>query len=276
MDTTDVRRNEARPGPGGLILGSLLAAALMLAPSAARAFPQESCGQQSCQDCHQITRDEAKAILGNMVDDVLEINVSEIKGLWELVVLKSQKKIPIYLDFSRSYIVSGQIVKLQGMQDITGTRYMVLNKVDVSQIPLDDALVLGKATAKFRIIVFEDPECPFCHKLLAELKDVAARKPEVAFYIKMNPLQIHPTAYAKAKAIVCAKSLAMLESSLEGKEIPPPACKTEQLEANAVLARQLGINSVPTLVYPDGMVVPGFAKADKIIELLELAKSSLP
>ena len=40
-----------------------------------------------------------------------------------------------------------------------------INKVDVSQIPVKDALVVGRKDAKTKVIVFTDPECPYCQKL---------------------------------------------------------------------------------------------------------------
>jgi thiol:disulfide interchange protein DsbC len=101
------------------------------------------------------------------------------------------------------------------------------------------------------------------------MRAVVAKRPDIAFFIKMLPLEIHPDAYAKAKAILCEKSLDLLEKSLDGQSLPPPACETDQIDKNKELAKTLGIGSTPTLVFPDGRVYPGSRPADKIIAILE-------
>jgi thiol:disulfide interchange protein DsbC len=146
---------------------------------------------------------------------------------------------------------------------------MELNKVDVSKIPLEDAIVVGKPDAKHKVIVFDDPECPYCKQLQAEMGKVVAKRGDVAFFIKMFPLTIHPGAYEKAKAIVCEKSLQLLEDSLSGKPLPPAKCETRQVDENMALAKRLGISGTPTLIFPDGVVSPGFRSADGIVELLD-------
>ncbi len=253
-------------------------AALILIASAgpAGAFPQQSCGDQSCQDCHFLTRDEAMQLLGDRVETVQEVGYSELPGLFEVIVSKAGKKLPVYIDFSKSFVVSGEIIRLDTLENLTSKRYYSLNKVDVSRIPVDDAVVLGNPAARWKIIVFDDPECPFCQRLFEEMKQVVAKRPDVAFLIKMFPLKIHPGAADKARAIICAKSVKMLEDSLAGKPVPAPSCKTFKVEENTALAQTLGIGSVPTLIYPDGMVVPGFTKAEAILQLLEEARAGLP
>ena len=97
---------------------------------------------------------------------------------------------------------------------------------------------------------------------------VTERK-DIAFYIKMMALNIHPQAYEKAKAIVCEKSLALLEDAFERKELPKPKCETQVIDENIKLAEKLGINGTPALIFPDGRVVPGAADAKSIMERLD-------
>jgi thiol:disulfide interchange protein DsbC len=254
----------------------LLTLAFLAMPLAARAFPAATCGDQTCVDCHTVTREEVKDLLGDLVDEVVEINPGDIHGLWEVVVSKGGQKLPVYLDYSKGFVIGGQVIRLRTRENVTGQRMMALNKVDVSRIPLGDAVVLGNPMARHKIVVFDDPECPYCKQLFPEMQAVVAQRPDIAFFIKMFPLKIHPTAYDKAKAIVCEKSIQMLEDSLAGKALPPPKCQTDQIEKNLALAEELGIGSVPTLVYPDGAVAPGFARAADVVRMLDQAAASVP
>lgn len=249
---------------------------ILLTAAPASSFEQQSCGPKECQECHWLTTDEAKDILGNLVDEVLAVNYSEVSGFWEVDVLKSNRKLPVYIDFSKNFLVTGKLIRLQTMENLTDARFRELNRVDISKIPLDDAVIIGEPSAGMRIIVFDDPECPYCRKLHQEMKDIVQKRKDIAFYIKMLPLKIHPTAYEKAKSIICSGLARMLEDSLNGKDLPPPSCETDQIEKNTALAEELNILSVPTVIYPDGMVVPGFAEAERILQLLEQAVAGLP
>jgi len=133
---------------------------------------------------------------------------------------------------------------------------------------LADALLLGKPAAKTKVIVFTDPECPYCRKLHEELKEVVRRNPEVAFLIKLFPLKMHPNAYDISKSIVCNNSMEYLELSFAGKPVPAPNCEIPVVDQTIALAGELGIRSTPTLVLPDGRVIPGYRKAEAILTII--------
>lgn len=100
------------------------------------------------------------------------------------------------------------------------------------------------------------------------MKKVIAERKDISFYIKMFPLSIHPNAYEKAKAIVCKKSLALLENAFNKKELPKAECKTSAIDENIKLAQKLGISGTPVLIMPDGRVIPGYKDAKSLIELI--------
>jgi len=97
------------------------------------------------------------------------------------------------------------------------------------------------------------------------MKKVIEERKDIAFYIKMFPLPMHKGADLKAKAIVCEKSLALLEDAFEHKELPKPKCETSVVDENIKLAQQLGISGTPAIIFPDGKIVPGALDAKSII-----------
>ena len=251
-----------------LALGIL--AVLFLVPPDASAFQKEGCGVGECRDCHSLTREEAGKLLTGMVDNVLNVEMSAVQGLWVVDVSKGERKFPVYIDFSKKYLLGAQIIRLDTKEDITGARTMKLNEVmvDPSRIPLKEALVVGKPSAKRRVIVFSDPDCHFCGKLHGELKIVTEKEPDVAFYIKLYSRSNTPAVAAKARSVICAKSLALLEDAYAGKPLPPPTCATVAPEETLKLANKLNIRGTPTMVLPDGRVIPGYRDANALIKLL--------
>jgi thiol:disulfide interchange protein DsbC len=100
------------------------------------------------------------------------------------------------------------------------------------------------------------------------MKKTIDERKDIAFYIKMFPLPSHPEAYQKSKSILCEKSLALLEDAFEKKPIPQPKCETSAVDESIKLAQKLGINSVPTLILPDGRMIPGYKDAKALINLI--------
>jgi thiol:disulfide interchange protein DsbC len=100
------------------------------------------------------------------------------------------------------------------------------------------------------------------------MKKVIEQRKDIAFYIILFPLKMHPSAYDEAKAIVCEKSLTLLEDAYEKKEIPKPKCETSVVDDNIKLGEELGITGTPAIIFPDGRLIPGYKKADAIIELV--------
>lgn len=259
--------------------------ALSLLPVSAFAFSQDAkqgCAAGKCGDCHSLTMKEATTLLKG-IDKVLAVEFSEIPGFWTVDAEKSGQKFPIFVDFSKKYVLAGSVIKIATGEDLTQQRITKLNngkapappqgavakKVDSKSIPLDDAILLGKEDAKTKVIVFTDPECPYCKKLHVEMQEVVKADPNIAFHIKLMPLKMHPNAYGISKAILCsANPLSVLEATFSGAPVAPSACPTTKVDETLSTAQRLGITSTPTLVLADGSVLPGYKKAADLLKLL--------
>ena len=204
------------------------------------------------------------------VDNVVAVLPGPFPGIWEIDVEKAGKTYPVYLDYSGNHLVTGQVIRVRDKQNLTALRYTDLNRVDVSMIPLDDAAVYGNPRAKHKVIVFDDPDCPWCKRLHGEIKQVVARDPEVAFFVRVYSRNNNPQSVQKALSIVCGKTEAakLLDDAFAGKKLPPATCKTNAVEETAKLAGKLGIGGTPALVLPDGRLISGYMPADKLLGLL--------
>jgi thiol:disulfide interchange protein DsbC len=216
-------------------------------------------------------KDEAEVLLKDLAPDlkVLEVRPSPVKELWEIAVQSGERKGLLYLDSSKKYFIQGAIVDLKTKANMTQDRMSELTKVDAATIPLDNSLVMGDKEAKHKIIVFTDPDCPYCAKLHQEIKKVVAKRQDIAFFIKMYPLPMHQGAYEKAKAIVCEKSLALLDDAFAKKTLPEAKCDSTAVDDNLKLAEKLGIRGTPAIIMPNGIIVPGYKDADSLIELID-------
>lgn len=117
-------------------------------------------GDQDCAKCHTLSAEQATKTLSEMVPDikVLKIAPSEIKGLWEVSMESGGRKMIVYLDYPGKHIIAGNLFLIKTKTNITQDKIQELTKVDLSQIPLKDALLLGDKNAKYKVIVFSDPD----------------------------------------------------------------------------------------------------------------------
>ena len=230
-----------------------------LAPLTTNAFSSHEGCAGNCIDCHKLEKKEAEEIIKKIVPNgqVSEIKLSPAKGLWQIEVDAGDKRGSLYIDFSKKYLIAGQIIPI----DTIGKPAPEV-KVDFSKIPLKEAVVLGPKNAKKKVAVFTDPDCPYCRKLHEEMKLVLAKRKDVAFYVFLFPLEMHKDAYKKVQAILCEKSLTLLDDAFAGKPLPEPKCGNEAVEKNKALAKSLNFSGTPMLVREDGLVLSGTRPAD--------------
>lgn len=241
---------------------------MLLLPLAANAFPSKK-GDKDCMECHKLDKKDAEAIVKKVVPTgtVTDIKQSPIKGVWQIDVDAGEgKRGALYLDFSKKNLVAGQIVPVENLG-----KQQPPKKVDTSKIPLGDAIVVGPKDAAKKVIVFTDPDCPYCRELHKIMKQVIEKRRDIAFELILNPLPMHKEAYKKSQAIQCSKSLEMLDNGFSGKAVPePPAeCTAEVIEKNKALAKTLDFSGTPTLVRDDGTVLFGYLPEDKLLEWID-------
>lgn len=232
--------------------------------------------EEDCGKCHSLEQKEAEQILSKMKRTsakVLDIKMSPVRGLWEVSVDDRGFRDVMYVGFSKKQIVRGTVIDIdqyaaKTQEKPVETKNSRAKYVDTSKVSLDSSLILGNINAEHKVLVFTDPDCPFCSKLHAELKKVVAESNDIAFYLKLMPLKMHPNAYWKSQSIMCSSSLQMLEDNFEKKQIPRPACEGKVIDDNLKLAGELGITGTPTLIMPDGFLLVGGPDARALKDLV--------
>jgi thiol:disulfide interchange protein DsbC len=232
--------------------------------------------ETDCAKCHTLDAKDVQQIFEKMKAPeakVLDIKMSPLKGLWEVAIEDKGTRGIMYVGFSKKYIMGGQIFEVDTATNKTQETIGEINQkiakyLDVSKIPLDNALVMGDKNAQHKVVVFTDPDCPYCGKLHEELKKVISERKDIVFFLKLIALPMHPDAEWKSQSILCKKSLEMLEDNFAQKPVPKPDCETKDVSDNMALATELAITGTPTLIMPDGLVVAGVKDAKTIIDMV--------
>ena len=227
------------------------------------------------KDCISLGGEEIQDVLKKLnASDAKVISIAEspIKGICEVAIdITGQTKI-FYLDVHKNYLILGSLVEVANMSNKTMEAVQKIQdkkRIDTARIPLTDALVLGEKGASKKIVVFTDPDCPFCGQLHQTMKEIVAKRKDIAFYIKFLPLEFHKDAYWKAKSIICNKSVKMLEDNFEKREIPKTECATDEIENSMKLAKSMGIGGTPSLILPDGRLKIGALPEAELLDLID-------
>jgi len=243
---------------------------LLVLPGFAGATVAEHPGcSGNCLECHKFDKKEAEAIIKKLKDaksvpqsiQVKDVKMAPAGGLWQVDIDVDGKPAALFVDITKKYLLNiTQIVPIDAIKP------QVERKIDFSSLPLKDAFLLGPKNAAKKVAVFTDPDCPACRALHEEIKKVLAQQKDVAFYLFFNPLPMHKDAPRRAQAILCEKSVEVLDAAYAGKAVPDPTCGNELVEKGKALAKKLEFNSTPTLVREDGKVVTGALPSDRLIE----------
>ena len=168
-----------------------------------------------------------------------------------------------YVDEKVDYVLVGSIIDAKTKRNLTEERIRDLLRVNVADLPYEDAIKIVKGDGKRKLITFEDPDCPFCRRVEAEI----AKLDNYTLYVFLYPIeQLHPNAPEKAKKIWCAKdqAKAWLDLMLRNQDPKNKAdCKTP-IGRNIALASNLNIQGTPALIFADGRLVPGAISKDQI------------
>jgi thiol:disulfide interchange protein DsbC len=199
---------------------------------------------------------------------VHSVTKTPYSGLYE-VFLDGQI---IYTDEKFSFLIAeGKIIDPVSKRNITGERLDDLNKIDFSSLPLDQAIKVVKGNGARKLVVFSDPDCPFCKRLEQnELANIT----DVTIYTFLYPLeQLHPDAVNKSKAIWCSTDRAKAWTDwVMSNQLPKTTatCDTP-IEKIANLGRKLRVSSTPTLIFSDGKRILGAYPAKDIEQALDNA-----
>jgi thiol:disulfide interchange protein DsbC len=227
-------------------LGACLLSAACVLPAAAQNTAQTSTSiAERLQALYPATRFGA-------------VNTTPWPGVFEVVMGANLA----YVDESGQYFLFGHLYDMQSQRDLTVERKDTLARVDFAALPLADAVKEVRGTGARTLAIFSDPDCPYCRRLEAEIKNLS----DVTLYTFLMPIaSLHPEARSKAIAVWCAPDQVEGWHALmwRDEKIPTKEC-AHPVDRNVALGERLGINGTPTLVAADGRVLPGAASLAQI------------
>lgn len=171
----------------------------------------------------------------------------------------------IYGNIHSNYLTAGHMFDVYSRDDITDSLQKMNNpRININQINIADAFV-AKAPGKVnkKLIIFIDPDCPYCRQLETQIYAQGIDKKADLYYMMM-PLSMHPNAKAHTSNILCsANPLEILKEYMINNNDNQKVKLTDGCNIDAVLertgstARNLSINGTPAIITGEGTILMG-------------------
>lgn len=167
---------------------------------------------------------------------------------------------------SPSRLIIGGILTSDGKNLTDIARQKLVQKADsallkkAENLPLDEAIKIGDGPLE--LIVFTDPDCPYCRKLEMFCNAPNISK-DLTRYVFLTPLKIHPKAAKKSEWILeqpdpaNALEKVMVARELDQAEIDVKDADLKKLKQHKDIAAEIGVKATPMIFVKDKGVIRG-------------------
>ena len=187
-----------------------------------------------------------------------QVNETPAAGIYEAVFGKDM----LYVESSGTYFFP-TMVNMVTKTNLGEERRAVLNKVDIKDLPLQDAVKVVNGNGKRKLIVFADPNCGFCKKLETELAQI----PDVTIHTFVLGI-LGQESIKTAQTINSAKDRTKVWKAImhEGSKpsVTITSAGTEMTQRNLELFKNNGFQGTPAIIFPSGMNAKGYINAQEI------------
>ena len=184
-------------------------------------------------------------------------NVFDADSLYVILVKNGAGVETLYLTKDKKFLISGNAIDMEKREKLTAP----LENIEIAKNK--ESFVFGKGKEEYYL--FTDPECPYCkefEKYLPQIED----KVKIKIY-HLPLVEIHPDAkeISKYQMQLSKKNkniIEVLSKNAESEDFKNRKYdrKTEEelnkkINEQIEIAQKLGIESTPTLVTPEGIIV---------------------
>ena len=193
------------------------------------------------------------------------VSKTPMKGLWEV---QAGGEV-FYTDAKGDFLLHGTLIDTKTRSNLTEARLQKLNAIAFADLPLKNAFVIKRGKGTRKLAVFTDPNCPYCKRVEQEL----AKVDDVTIHVFVYPI-LGAGSTEKARHTWCASDRAKVwqDMMLRGINAPAAQCDSRAVDENVAFGQKNRITGTPTLIFADGVRVPGAMSAEQIDKQLAAAR----
>lgn len=146
-----------------------------------------------------------------------------------------------------------------------------------TQLTDEERKIIGKRASRISLggsgaemLVFTDPNCPFCQRLEPELEELVAKNEGKVTII---PVAFKDGSREALAAAFCSKDpLASWKVAVAGGQVQGKVCDAglKKVDENNKLFTELKFAATPTLITPKGLILASYANVEQLRQLIKL------
>lgn len=199
---------------------------------------------------------------------IISINETPLGTIYEVELNTGEI---LYSDISGDYLFAGDMYKTsnEGLFNLSMSKRQRRNLQKIAAVPEDEMIIFSPDETKVSIAVFTDVDCAYCRKLHGDLEELLGKGIELR-YLAYPRGGKNAASFSKMLSVWCSDDRRKaLTQAKNGQNLPERSCESPLL-AHYKLGNELGITGTPAMVFPDGMLVPGYMDADKLVKMLNI------
>lgn len=215
---------------------------------------------------------EIKKKLSSSINlEIKSVKASPFPSLVEVVT----KQGLFYASKDGQFLVQGKLYGI-GANDVVNHTEDSLSALRIEGLKqfTNDMIVYPAKEEKHQITVFTDITCGYCrkmHKQMDEYNELGITVKYMAYPRSgvQDQLGRLSQGFKDLRSIWCHEepSVALTKAKL-GSSVAQRICESP-VEAEFDFGRQIGVNSTPAIIFPNGMLLPGYREPKDLIKILD-------
>lgn len=207
---------------------------------------------------------EVKSKVQQMVPPNIQIEVkdSAMPGFY-LVELGNQI---VMMSQDGKYLIDGDVVDLSSRTNLIEA-YLDKKRFELMKQYTEKDSIEFKAKNEKRVLkVFTDVDCPYCHKFHQQVPDLNKAGITVQYFAYPRSAKGSAT-YRKAEGVWCADNKQeAITVAKSGGAVNGKTC--DIVAKHKALGESVGVTGTPSLVFDNGVMIPGYVPTQKLLEYL--------
>jgi thiol:disulfide interchange protein DsbC len=184
------------------------------------------------------------------------LEARDMGSIYEIVTGEPSGKQLYYLTKDGAYMIVGGNLIDKNKTNLTQKRLDEVTRIDLSKLPLNDAVVIKKGNGAKKLIMFTDLDCPYCKRGY----DWVKVQNNYTLYVFFFPLPMHPASPEKSISVLCSKNPeTTFDRAQSGENIESQKCDAgeKMLAKHKEIGNETQIDGTPLFVTDTGIRIKG-------------------
>ena len=175
----------------------------------------------------------------------------------------------LYVSEDGRYVLQGQMIDLvDGMKNLTQEAANQARKAYLTQVLEQESISFGPENPRYEVTIFTDIDCGYCRKLHNEIQQYADKGITVN-YLLFPRNGLDAGSAKKSVNVWCSDDRqAALTAAKQGETLDSLECDNP-VAAHYEIGRKVGVSGTPSIMMPNGEMLPGYVPAADLIKRLD-------